>query len=73
MRLACLAQLVNVIAPIFTNADGLFRQTIYYPYAWGLAHAKSEVLDLDLKAVNSFAEPKRVVPQPLAPPSREPG
>jgi len=31
VKLACLAQLVNVIAPIMTNADGLFRQTIYYP------------------------------------------
>jgi alpha-N-arabinofuranosidase len=140
VRLACLAQLVNVIAPIFTNADGLFRQTIYYPYAWGLAHAKGDVLDLvpeggasydvprtgsvptldvagtfdratgqscllvlnrdlekardlevvwrdgapsrvvraevltgsDLGAVNSFAEPKRVVPQPLPPPKPGP-
>ncbi|MBI3922294.1 MAG: alpha-N-arabinofuranosidase [Armatimonadetes bacterium] len=29
--LACMAQLVNVIAPIFTSKDGLFRQTIYFP------------------------------------------
>jgi alpha-N-arabinofuranosidase len=27
------AQLVNVIAPIFTSPDGLFKQTIYYPFA----------------------------------------
>jgi alpha-N-arabinofuranosidase len=26
-----MAQLVNVIAPIFTSDEGLFLQTIYYP------------------------------------------
>jgi len=29
--IGCLAQLVNVIAPILTSSDGMFRQTIYYP------------------------------------------
>jgi alpha-N-arabinofuranosidase len=46
VRVACLAQLVNVIAPIMTNEDGLFRQTIYYPYAWALKYAHGSVLDL---------------------------
>jgi alpha-N-arabinofuranosidase len=46
VRLACLAQLVNVIAPIMTNADGLLQQTIYYPYAWALKYARGSVLDL---------------------------
>ncbi len=31
VKIANLAQLVNVIAPIFTNKDGLFLQTIYHP------------------------------------------
>ncbi len=31
VRIANLAQLVNVIAPIFTNKNGLFLQTIYWP------------------------------------------
>jgi alpha-N-arabinofuranosidase len=31
--MANLAQLVNVIAPIFTNKEGLFLQTIYFPLA----------------------------------------
>ena len=44
VKLACLAQLVNVIAPIMTNANGLFRQTIYYPYSWGLQMARGDVL-----------------------------
>ena len=46
VKLACLAQLVNVIAPIMTNADGLLRQTIYYPYSWGLQYAHGAVLNL---------------------------
>lgn len=46
VKLACLAQLVNVIAPIMTDANGLFRQTIYYPYSWALQFARGTVLDL---------------------------
>jgi alpha-N-arabinofuranosidase len=46
VKLACLAQLVNVIAPITTNSDGLFRQTIYYPYAWALQYGRGSVLSL---------------------------
>ncbi len=33
IKMACLAQLVNVIAPIVTeNGGGAWKQTIYYPY-----------------------------------------
>jgi alpha-N-arabinofuranosidase len=46
VKLACLAQLVNVIAPIMTDGNGLFRQTIYYPYSWALQFAKGAVLNL---------------------------
>ena len=31
VKIANMAQLVNVIAPIFTNEQGMFLQTIYYP------------------------------------------
>jgi len=48
VRVACLAQLVNVIAPIMTNQDGLFRQTIYYPFAWALQYARGNALELAL-------------------------
>ena len=44
VKIACLAQLVNVIAPIMTNRDGLFLQTIFYPYSWGLEYARGSVL-----------------------------
>jgi len=33
VKMANLAQLVNVIAPIFTNKQGLFLQPIYFPIA----------------------------------------
>ncbi len=46
VKLACLAQLINVIAPIMTNETGLYRQTIYYPYSWGLEFARGSVLEL---------------------------
>jgi alpha-N-arabinofuranosidase len=33
VKIACLAQLVNVIAPIMTEkGGGIFRQTIFYPF-----------------------------------------
>jgi len=47
-RVACLAQIVNVIAPLTTSATGLLRQTIYYPYAWSLKYARGRVLDLQV-------------------------
>lgn len=32
LKIACLAQIVNVIAPILTTQDSLVKQTIYYPF-----------------------------------------
>ena len=46
VRVACLAQLVNVIAPLVTSDEGVLRQSTYYPYAWALRYAKGRVLDL---------------------------
>ena len=46
VKIACLAQLVNVIAPIMTNANGLFRQTIYHPYNWALQYARGRVMNV---------------------------
>jgi len=140
VKLACLAQLINVIAPIMTDANGILRQTIYYPYSWALQFASGAVLDLlvqsstydvsgldqvghvdvagsldrgagklalfilnrdlskahdveivwedavparvisasaltgdDLKATNTFAAPRRVVPQPFSAPASSDG
>lgn len=32
VKIACMAQLVNVIAPIMANPQGAWRQTIFYPF-----------------------------------------
>ena len=46
VKVACLAQLVNVIAPITTNEDGILRHTIYYPYVWALKYAHGRALSI---------------------------
>ncbi len=45
VKVANIAQLVNVIAPIFTNKEGLFLQTIYYPFRLFSEHVQEIVLD----------------------------
>jgi len=50
VKVACLAQLINVIAPIMTNADGLFRQTIFYPYSWALQYGHGKVLNVPVES-----------------------
>lgn len=45
VRIANLAQLVNVIAPIFTSPDGLFLQTIYHPLRLWAEHSLEVALD----------------------------
>jgi alpha-L-arabinofuranosidase len=54
VRVGCLAQLVNVIAPIMTNANGLYRQTIFYPYSWALQYAQGAALDILLESPPSY-------------------
>jgi alpha-L-arabinofuranosidase len=46
VKIACLAQLVNVIAPIMTNPDDLFRQTIFYPYSWAIQYGRGAALSV---------------------------
>ncbi|MFB7496605.1 alpha-N-arabinofuranosidase [Streptomyces sp. NPDC056161] len=48
VTIACLAQLVNVIAPIRTEPDtGAWRQTIFHPFALTARHAVGEVLRVE--------------------------
>ena len=46
IKMANLAQLVNVIAPMFTNENGLFLQTIYYPLQLFATHCHGTALEL---------------------------
>jgi alpha-N-arabinofuranosidase len=50
VRVACLAQLVNVIAPLVTNESGVLRQSTYYPYSWALRYARGRVLDVRVES-----------------------
>jgi len=50
VRIGCLAQLVNVIGPLVTNETSVLRQSIYYPYAWGIRYARGRVLDVRVEA-----------------------
>ena len=46
VKIANMAQLVNVIAPMFTNEKGLFLQTIYYPLELFANNTKGKALEL---------------------------
>ncbi|MEO7222440.1 MAG: alpha-N-arabinofuranosidase [Devosia sp.] len=47
VRIACIAQLVNVIAPILTEPGGAaWKQTIYYPYFFASVFGRGTALSL---------------------------
>jgi alpha-N-arabinofuranosidase len=46
VKIANMAQLVNVIAPMFTNDQGMFLQTIYYPLQLFANNTKGKALEL---------------------------
>jgi alpha-N-arabinofuranosidase len=51
VKIACLAQLVNVIAPIMTQNGGpAWRQTIFYPFAQVSNYGRGEAFPLEMKS-----------------------
>jgi alpha-N-arabinofuranosidase len=49
VKMACLAQLVNVIAPIMTDNDGgAWRQTIFYPFMHASAYGRGTALNVEV-------------------------
>lgn len=51
VRIACIAQLVNVIAPIRAEKDGpAWRQTIYYPYQMASLYGRGDALQVSVDA-----------------------
>ena len=51
VKIACIAQLVNVIAPIMTEPGGpAWRQTIFYPYFFASVYGRGEALRLSVKS-----------------------
>ena len=57
-----MAQLVNVIAPIFTSDEGLFLQTIYYPLQLFAKNVKGNSLKLDVDVPGYKTKQQRDVP-----------
>ena len=47
VKIACLAQLVNVIAPIMTEDDGCRLQTIFYPFLHASVYGRGTALSLE--------------------------
>ncbi len=61
IKIACLAQLVNVIAPIFTQkGGGVFKQTIFYPFEhmsnFGRGAALNPILTCDKYDCKAFTD-----------------
>ena len=50
VKIACLAQLVNVIAPIMTSDSGAWKQTIFYPYMHTSVLGRGKVLHTLVKS-----------------------
>jgi alpha-N-arabinofuranosidase len=63
VKLACIAQLVNVIAPIMTDPKGAaWRQTTYYPYYLASRFGRGTALDLQVQSPGYDAEVADNVP-----------
>jgi alpha-L-arabinofuranosidase len=45
LKIACIAQVVNVIAPMLTTRDGLLKQSTYYPFVLFAQHASGVALN----------------------------
>jgi alpha-N-arabinofuranosidase len=53
VKVACLAQLVNVIGPIFTEPGGAaWRQTIFHPFKLVTQHARGSVLQTKVQSAH---------------------
>ncbi len=50
VKIGCLAQLVNVIAPIMTSDTGAWRQTIFYPFRYTSQYGRGTVLHTVIKS-----------------------
>jgi alpha-L-arabinofuranosidase len=63
VKIACIAQLVNVIAPIMTDPAGAaWRQTIYYPYYFASIFGRGTALNLAVKSPGYDADVADNVP-----------
>jgi alpha-L-arabinofuranosidase len=50
LKIACVAQVVNIISWLQTRTDGLLKQTSFYPFMLVSNHARGHALDVLVKA-----------------------
>ena len=62
IKMANMAQLVNVIAPIFTSKTDMFRQTIYYPLALFANNSLGTSLDIFVDSPKYDTKTRKNVP-----------
>jgi alpha-N-arabinofuranosidase len=62
VKMANLAQVVNVIAPIFTNEKGLFLQTIYFPLAEYAKQKNNMALDALVQSPTYSIDDREPIP-----------
>lgn len=76
VKIACLAQLVNVLAPIVTDPQGgAYRQTIYYPFlhasVYGRGVVLGTILDTPVHATCEHGEVDDIVSVAVYAPEKE--
>ena len=63
VKMACMAQLVNVIAPIMTrNGGGAWVQTTFYPYLYASRYGRGETLRVIAKSDSYMTSDRFTVP-----------
>lgn len=63
VKIACLAQLVNVIAPIMTENNGKeWMQTIFYPYMYASLYGRGTVMNAIVESESYVTGDKLTVP-----------
>ena len=63
VKIACLAQLVNAIAPIMTETGGnVWLQTIFYPYYYTSCYGRGTTLDVDCECGTYDVEKMKDIP-----------
>ena len=63
VRIACLAQLVNVVAPIMTQTGGsVWRQTIFYPFEHVSRYGRGLVMNVELESPSYHSKNHEEIP-----------
>ncbi|HYO08315.1 MAG TPA: alpha-L-arabinofuranosidase C-terminal domain-containing protein [Tepidisphaeraceae bacterium] len=63
LRMACLAQVVNTIAPLKTRGDELLRESTFYPFVMYSQHARGRSLRPSVRAATIASQRFGDVPQ----------